>query len=220
MNQHEERLVVLDRLFHELDARVEEFLVDRLHALDGQRSGVLDLLRAVRVGPAVQHAARPELLLELRVLRIVGILRLLFGVQVIEVAEELIEPVRGRKEFVAIPQVVLAELPGHVAERLQDVGNRRVFRLQSEIGARQTDLGQPRADRRLARDECRAPRGTALLAIPVGKVAPLLGDAVDVRRSIPHDAVVVHADVEPANVISPDDENVRFVRFGHTSSWC
>ena len=133
------------------------------------------------VGPGVQHAARPELLLELGVLRVVGVLRLLLGVQVIEVAEELVEAVRGRQELVAIAEVVLAELPADVAERLQDVGNRRVFGLQSEIGAGQADLGQAGADRRLAGDECGAARGTALLAVPVGEVAAFLGDAIDVR---------------------------------------
>jgi hypothetical protein len=56
------------------------------HALLRQSAGVLDLLRAVGVRPAVEHAARPKLLLERRVLGIVGVLRLLLGVQVIQVA--------------------------------------------------------------------------------------------------------------------------------------
>ena len=43
-----------------------------LHPLLGQRAGVLDALGAVGVGPGVQHAARPELLPERRVFRIVG----------------------------------------------------------------------------------------------------------------------------------------------------
>jgi hypothetical protein len=46
-------------------------------------------------------------------------LRLLFGVQVVEVAEELVEPVVGRQELVLVTEVVLAELAGGVAERLQ-----------------------------------------------------------------------------------------------------
>ena len=58
--------------------------------LRGQRAGVLDL--AVR-RVDLEHAARAELLAELRVLRIVGILRLLLGVEVVEVAEELVEAV-------------------------------------------------------------------------------------------------------------------------------
>ena len=180
-HQHEERLVVLDRLLHELEAGVEELLVDRLHALDRQRAGVLDLLRAVGVGPGVEHAARPELLLELGVLRIVRILRLLLGVQVVEVAEELVEAVRGRQELVAVAEVVLAELAGDVAERLQHVGDGRVFGLQPEVGAGQPDLGEAGADRRLAGDERRAAGRAALLPVPVGEVAALLGDAVDVR---------------------------------------
>ena len=86
----------------------EELLVDRLHALAGQRAGVLDLA----VGGRLEHAARAELLAELGVLRIVGILGLLLGVEVVEVAEELVEAVRRGQELVAVAQVVLAELRG------------------------------------------------------------------------------------------------------------
>ena len=62
-------------------ARRGDLLVDRLHALFGQRPGVFDLLfadaaparvdcRVVLVGrPTMQHAARTEHLLELRILR-------------------------------------------------------------------------------------------------------------------------------------------------------
>ena len=83
------------------------------------------------IGPAVQHAARAELLLELGVLRVVRVLRLLLGVQVVEVAEELVEAVGRRQELVAVAEVVLAELAGDVAQRLQQVGDRRVLRLQA-----------------------------------------------------------------------------------------
>ncbi len=205
----EERLAVRVGLLDELQARREELLVHRLHALPGQRTGVLDLLRAVRVGPAVQDAARAELLLELGILRIVRILRLLFRVQVVEVAEELVEAVRRRQELVAVAEMVLAELAGDVAERLQDVGDGRVFRLQAQIGAGQPDLGQAGADGRLTGDERGPTGGAALLAVPVGEHRAFLGDAIDVGRAISHDAVVVRADIEPADVVAPDDENVR-----------
>jgi hypothetical protein len=46
-------------------------------------------------------------------------LRLLLGVQVVEVAEELVEAVVGRQVLVAVAEVVLAELAGHVAVRLE-----------------------------------------------------------------------------------------------------
>ena len=45
---------------------LRHFVVDGLHALLGERTGVLDLLPALAVGPAVQHAPGPEVLLERR----------------------------------------------------------------------------------------------------------------------------------------------------------
>jgi hypothetical protein len=50
----------------------------------------------------VKDTAGPELLLELGILRVVVALGLFFGVQVVEVAEELVEPVIGWQVLVAI----------------------------------------------------------------------------------------------------------------------
>ena len=160
----------------------EDLVVDGLHALAGERAGVLDRLLAdsaeARIlggvvavgGPAVQHAARAELLPELRVLRVVGILRLLLGVEVIEVAEELVEAVDRRQELVAVAEVVLAELAGRVAAVLQQLGDRRVLGAASpRCAPGQADLGQAGADRRLPGDERRASGGAALLAVAVGE---------------------------------------------------
>src|SRR5262249_29798273 len=132
----EERLVALRHAVNPLEGLVEDLLVEGLHALAGERAGVLDLLladlaelpvhRAVVLvgGPGVEPAARAELLLVVRILLagIVELLRLLFGVQVIEVAEPLVEAVRRRQELVAVPEVVLAELAGGVADRLEHLG--------------------------------------------------------------------------------------------------
>ena len=111
-------------------------VVDGLHALLGQRAGILDL--AVR--RALDDTARPELLSELGILRVVLVLRFLFGIEVVEVAEELVEAVRCRQELVAVAEVVLAELAGHVALRFQQLRDGRVFLLQSLGRAGQTDL--------------------------------------------------------------------------------
>ena len=81
----------------------------------------------------MEDAARPEPLPKLGVLLRVGIvrvLRLLLGVQVVEVAEELVEAVRRRQVLVAVAEVVLPELPGRVPERLQQLCDRRVLGLQ------------------------------------------------------------------------------------------
>ncbi len=91
----EERRLGLVLALDEVDCGVAEFVVAGLHPLLGQRAGVLDALGAVAVGPGVQHAARAELLAELRVLRVVDVLRLLLGVEVVEVAEELVETVHA-----------------------------------------------------------------------------------------------------------------------------
>ena len=164
---------------------------------------------------SVHHAARAELLPERRVLRIVRILRLLLRIQVVEVAEALVEAVDRGQMLVAVAEVVLAELAGHVAERLEQLGDGRVGLGQAFRCARQADLGEAGADGRLAGDERRASGGAALLAIPVGEQRAFLGDAVDVRRLVAHHALVVGADVELADVVAPDDEDVGLVCRGY-----
>ena len=202
--------------------RAGDVVVDRLHALSVQRAGVLDglladtaeariLSRVVDIRRfAVQHATRPKVLPEHRLLWIVGILRLLLGVEVVQVAVELVEAVDGGQKQVAIAKVVLPELPGDVTEGLEQVGNRRVLRLQTDGGPRRAHLGQPGADRILAGDEGRPPGGAALLAVIIGEIDPFAGDAVDVGRLVAHHAPVVVADVEPADVITHQGQDVRF----------
>jgi hypothetical protein len=108
-----------------------KLLVGHLHPLLGQRPGVVAALPAPLPEPRIfarglgqgrsasEDAARAKAQLELEILRIVGVLRLVLGVQVVEVAEEDVEAVHGRQEFVAVAQMVLAELPGHIAERFE-----------------------------------------------------------------------------------------------------
>ena len=161
-------------------AAADELVVAGLHALLGERAGVLDLLLAdpaparllggvVGIGrPAVHHAARAEAFAKLRKvlrIRVVGQLRLLLGVQVIQVAEELVEAVGGRQELVQVSEVVLAELAGGVAERLQQLGNGRVLGLEADRCGRHADLGEAGAEDALPGDERGAARRAALLAV-------------------------------------------------------
>jgi hypothetical protein len=79
-------------LIDEGQGRVRELVVDGLHPLGGERPGVLDALlshapehrvldRVVFLGgPRMHDAARPEALLEFRVLGVVWVLRLFLGV--------------------------------------------------------------------------------------------------------------------------------------------
>ena len=170
-----------------------------------------DRLPALAVGDAVEHAARTELLLERRILGVVGQLRFFLGVQVIEVAEELVEAVHGRQVFVAVAEMVLAELAGGVAERLEHLGDGRVFLLQADGRAGHADLGQARADRVLAGDEARAAGGAALLRVVVGEGHAFLRHAVDVGRPVAHHAAAEVADVPYADVIAPEDQDIGFL---------
>ncbi len=116
----------------------------RLHALPGERAGVLDGLladaaparllgRVVAVGRlAAQYAAWIERLPERGVARVGALLRRFLGVEVVEIAEELVEAVNRRKELVLVAEMVLAELAGGVAERLEELGQRRIPRLQAQ----------------------------------------------------------------------------------------
>ena len=128
---HEPGLAGLVLPLDEVRGRGDELVVAGLHALLGERPGVLDLLLAdlaparlhglvVLVGrPGMHHAARAEVFAELRVLRVVVHLRLFLGIEVVEIAEELVEAVIGRQHVVQVAEVVLAELPGGVALLLQ-----------------------------------------------------------------------------------------------------
>ena len=165
----------------------------------------------------MQHAARSKLLFEFRILGIVRQFRLFLGVEVIEIAEKFVEPVHGRQKFVAIAEMVLAELAGGVAERLQQFRDGRIFRLQSDRGAGHADFGQAGADRVLTGDEACAAGGAALLAVPIGEGRAFLRDAVDVGGLVAHHAHAVMADVPYADVVSPNDEDIWLVGFSHAT---
>ena len=108
--------------------------------------------RIVAVGRlALEHAARSEPLLNAGSRRVGALLRLLLGIEVIEVAEELVEAVHGRQKFVAVAEMVLAELAGGVAERLQQLGDGHVLACRPTVGAGHADLGEAGAQRRIGR---------------------------------------------------------------------
>ena len=75
----------------------------------------------------MQHAARAEEFLELGVFGVVRILRLFFGVQVVEVAKELVEAVDARQKFVPVAEMVLTKLRGGVTEWLKRLCNAQIL---------------------------------------------------------------------------------------------
>ena len=168
-------------------------------------------------GPRVDDAARAEAIVEAGELvrrRPVRQLGLLLRVEVVEVAEELVEAVDGRQVLVQVAEVVLAELAGGIAVRLEQLGDRHVLGLQADVRTRHPDLAQAGAEHALAGDERGAPGGAALLAVGVGEAHPLVGDPVDVRRPVAHQPVAVTAQVRDPDVVAPDHQDVGLVRHG------
>jgi hypothetical protein len=62
----------------------------------------------------------------------------------------------------------------------------------------------------LACDEGGATGRATLLPVPVRETPAFGRNAVNVRRAIAHDALVITTRVEPADIVTPDDENVWF----------
>jgi hypothetical protein len=69
-------------------------------------------------------------------------------------------------------------------------------------------LAQPRADRGLASETGDTAGGGTILALPLGEDRALSNDAIDVRGAVAHDPHVGGADVEPTDVVTPENEKV------------
>ena len=134
--------------------------------------------------------------------------RLLLRIQVVEIAEELVKAVCGGEHLVTVAEVVLPELTGHVALRLEQRRDGRIFLLHALRRTGQSHFGQAGAHRGLASDEGGPAGGAALLAVPVGEQRAFVGNAVDVWCLVTHHPMVVGADVELANIVTPDDQDV------------
>src|SRR5580704_11021741 len=63
-------------------------------------------------------------------------------------------------------------------------------------------------------------RGAALLGVVIGEECSFFCDAVDVRRSAPHQAAVVGADIPHADIVGHDDQNVRFFLLSSNGRCC
>src|SRR5215472_7852912 len=131
----EKRSVRFVSAVDEVQGSLQEFLINGLHAFDREWAGVLDFLSAIGFGPAMEHTPGSKFLFELGIFGIVRIPGLLLGVEVVEVAEELVKAMDRGQVLVAIAEVVFAELAGGVSQRLEEFGDRRIFRLQTEFSS-------------------------------------------------------------------------------------
>jgi hypothetical protein len=152
--------------------------------------------------------SRPEVR-ELLLGRVVILLGLLLGIEVVEVSEELVEAVVGRKKLVPVAEVVLAELPGGVALLLQPCRDGWISRAQTEVSSGHTHLSQSSPIWILSTDErcptCRA----ALLAVVVGETHTFRSDPINIWRAIAHQSFAVTAQIRDPDIVAPDHQNVR-----------
>ena len=132
----------------------------------------------------------------------------LHRVQVVEIAPELLEAVRGRQRVGVVAQMVLAELAGAVAEVVQELGERRRAGPQVGRAARQLRRDHAGAQRVHAGEEGVAPGRAALLGVVVGEHRPFLADPVDVGRLADHQAAMVDRRLHPADVVAHDEQDV------------
>ena len=199
----EKGLVSLVGPVDEVDRRVGELSVGCLHALARHGAGVLDLLAALAVSPAVDHAEGAELFAELGIFRVIIALRLLLGIEMIQVAEKFIKAVDRRQMFVLVAQVVFAKLPAGVAAGFEEGSQRHHLIADSLLRAGHPDGEQTGAEGVLPEDEGCPPGGEALLGVPVGKKRSYLRHGVDVGCLVAHHLLVLGADVPVADVVTP-----------------
>ena len=76
------------------------------------------------------------------------------------------------------------------------------------VGAGLAHCRQAGTDRQLPGDEVRPARGAACLRVIVGEPHSFGCKLVEIRRSACHDALVVRTDVEPADVVTHDIDDV------------
>ena len=78
-----------------------------------QRGSMVGIVNGGRLG--VHDVARAEIGAELRSLRVIVLVRLFHGVEMVEDAVELVEAMHRGKEFIAVAKMVLADLRRGIA---------------------------------------------------------------------------------------------------------
>ena len=155
----------------------------------------------------MDHVARTDVVQQ--ILRVVGVRRVFHRVEMIEVAEELVEAVHRRQELVLVAKVVLAKLAGGVAHSFQRGGDGHGLRGYADGCAGLADRGHAGADRQLAGDEVGAARRATRLGIVIGEQHAFCGELVEVGCPAGHHAAVIGADIPHADVVAHDDDDVR-----------
>jgi hypothetical protein len=115
------------------------------------------------------------------------------------------------QKLVKVAKMAFAKLPGGVAHALERYRNGRGFRRKSNVRPSLPYGRQACSYWQFAGDEVRAASGAARLRVVVGGNHALRGETVEVRCLARHHATMVRADVEPAYIVSHDEDNIGFL---------
>ena len=132
----------------------------------------------------------------------------LHGVEVIQIAPEFLEAVRGRQRVGVVAEMVLAELAGIVAEIEQELGERRGAGPQIGRAAGQLRRDHASAQRMHAGEEGIATGGAALLGIVMREYRAFIADAINIGRLSNHKAAMVDARLIEADVVTHNEKDI------------
>ena len=104
--------------------------------------------------------------------------------------------------------MILTELAGGVALGLERSGQRAGLSGDADVRPGLADGRQPGAQGDLAGDQVRAAGGAACLGVVVSEQHAFFGELIELRRLARHNAAVIGANVEPADVVAHYDEDV------------
>ena len=135
-------------------------------------------------------------------------------VEMIQITEEFVEAVNGRQELIFVTKVILAELSGGIAHRLQDCGNRHRFGRQADRRSGLPDRRHSGANRKLSRNEVRPTRRAAGLGIIIRKEHAFLGNLVEVGCPPRHQTAMIGTDVPHADVVAHNDDYIGLAPCG------
>src|SRR5215472_18275560 len=107
--------------------------------------------------------------------------------------------------------MVLAELTSCISHRFENLRDGDGLIRNTEWGTSLPDRCQTGPEWQFAGDKIRPSGSAARFRIIVGEAHAISGQAVKVGRPSRHDALVVGADIGPADVIAHDDNDVWFL---------
>lgn len=99
---------------------------------------------------------------------------------------------------------LIIETACHVTLVFQEARHGRVF-------FRQPYFQQTGAERALAGDKGGSTSGATIFTVGIGEQDAIVGNRVDFGRPLAHHSVVISADIEPANIVAPNNQNVWLV---------